>query len=752
MSEGRTTIGARARGRVVGAGVVACLAMAACSSGDDAATAGGAATTDGGVDATTPATSPSSDGATIVTSAEPTVDTAAPAVDAAAPAVDAASPDDASTGSVDGLVQDLVVLHRYAVIRADGERDLVPDLVDAIVSDEPTVTALADGVSFAHGGAVTAHAVDPDGDRDDVEVTVGVVDDGESRTLAAVLTPTGERPITVDDTIVLDLTASSEALADGDLISMDVSFDQAYPTEDEPDDPIERLAARIAAGELAYLAAPGPTSADGAAADVDGAPDEAVFTGVLGEVRTSGAPLGLVRTGRQAEPSPAGTAPGKPRQPQGADVMKGLTSCRGLGLKCVSSHLKNLRKKVVPSASSYIDKNTRPVPDPTPEPVPMPSGPSAQSWGDPHVRTFDGDAFDLMAVGELWFARTDDLDVQLRTEAIGDSISVVAAVGVGLGGHRVHVDRASVVIDGEALDDQLLDVEVGDVRITAVGSQVTVSDGASWVRVDRGQRAMDVVVVAPGAPSGLAGDADGDPDDDAVGPAGEIPEGEPGSPAWQRSLADLWRIEQADSRFHYLDGESTETFTDRALPVDAAPVEGAARARAELACEVGGVTDPVLVEMCVLDVATLGLGAVRSFDLPSAVAATASAGAAAEPPDGETGGPTDLDASWDETAEGRWPGIEEVERDRPTFDWTCLPAGDDTTVLAGPLWGTGTYTADSSICVAAVHAGRLDASTGGEVTVRLVPPLDRYEGTTANGVTSGSWGSWPRAFELVDGP
>lgn len=76
-----------------------------------------------------------------------------------------------------------------------------------------------------------------------------------------------------------------------------------------------------------------------------------------------------------------------------------------------------------------------------------------------------------------------------------------------------------------------------------------------------------------------------------------------------------------------------------------------------------------------------------------------------------------------------------------TIQATC-PAGCDS---SGSVWGTGTYSDDSSICKAAIHAGVI-TSAGGSVSVNIVGGLDSYTGSTQNGVTTSNWGSWSRSF------
>jgi hypothetical protein len=63
----------------------------------------------------------------------------------------------------------------------------------------------------------------------------------------------------------------------------------------------------------------------------------------------------------------------------------------------------------------------------------------------------------------------------------------------------------------------------------------------------------------------------------------------------------------------------------------------------------------------------------------------------------------------------------------------------------GSVWGSSVYTTDSNICKAAVHSGAL-SSSGGTVTVKKSAGCGSYSGTTANGVTSQSWGSFDTSF------
>lgn len=71
-----------------------------------------------------------------------------------------------------------------------------------------------------------------------------------------------------------------------------------------------------------------------------------------------------------------------------------------------------------------------------------------------------------------------------------------------------------------------------------------------------------------------------------------------------------------------------------------------------------------------------------------------------------------------------------------------------TGLAEGQVWGTDTYTRDSVLGAAAVHAGLLDPGETGVLRVTIVPPLKSYAGTTRNGVTTSDYGDFPHAWQL----
>jgi hypothetical protein len=78
------------------------------------------------------------------------------------------------------------------------------------------------------------------------------------------------------------------------------------------------------------------------------------------------------------------------------------------------------------------------------------------------------------------------------------------------------------------------------------------------------------------------------------------------------------------------------------------------------------------------------------------------------------------------------------------FTLTLPPGG-----VSHSLWGTVIYTDDSSIGTAAVHMGLITFEKGGTVTIEIREGIDTYLGTTRNGVTSTSYGSWDSSFVFI---
>jgi hypothetical protein len=68
--------------------------------------------------------------------------------------------------------------------------------------------------------------------------------------------------------------------------------------------------------------------------------------------------------------------------------------------------------------------------------------------------------------------------------------------------------------------------------------------------------------------------------------------------------------------------------------------------------------------------------------------------------------------------------------------------------LNGTVWGSGSYTDDSDLGTAAVHAGLLKPGEAGFVKVTLEGGKSAYESSTQNGVTTRPFSNWEGGFRL----
>ena len=102
----------------------------------------------------------------------------------------------------------------------------------------------------------------------------------------------------------------------------------------------------------------------------------------------------------------------------------------------------------------------------------------------------------------------------------------------------------------------------------------------------------------------------------------------------------------------------------------------------------------------------------------------------------------------DETAEDVTWDLDASQFQSAVGTTVAFDCSEDGTI--GSVWGSGTYTSDSSVCSAAVHAGLISVEDGGRVVIEITPGEESYEGSEANGVTSTEYGSWPGSFTFPD--
>jgi hypothetical protein len=71
----------------------------------------------------------------------------------------------------------------------------------------------------------------------------------------------------------------------------------------------------------------------------------------------------------------------------------------------------------------------------------------------------------------------------------------------------------------------------------------------------------------------------------------------------------------------------------------------------------------------------------------------------------------------------------------------------------GNVWGSEIYTLDSTLAMAAVHAGVVKVGETGTVRVEIVESPPNFAGSTKNGVTTQGWGAFPQgSFKFIAAP
>ena len=251
-----------------------------------------------------------------------------------------------------------------------------------------------------------------------------------------------------------------------------------------------------------------------------------------------------------------------------------------------------------------------------------------RAWGDIHVQTMDGATYDFQAAGEFAASRSTagDLEVQLRLESTGFSkyVSIVTAVAV-----LVDTTRASVALGREPMlfvDEQpttlpadgVLELpDGGRIERSKRGYEIFWSDG-SILSIDARKRHLNAFLRPAESRrstlSGLFGNFNGSAADDVdavtvAQSAGSLSGLHPALTDLARSLLtadndDERLLAQEESLFEYEPGQSTFTFR-RPTPTreaTAATLPASWRRRAQEACEEAGVTDPDLLEACIVDV------------------------------------------------------------------------------------------------------------------------------------------------------
>ncbi len=272
---------------------------------------------------------------------------------------------------------------------------------------------------------------------------------------------------------------------------------------------------------------------------------------------------------------------------------------------------------------------------------PLPPTKKGQTTADPHLTTFDGRRFDFQAAGEFVVTRdtaaadpATALQIQVREQPWPGSrqISVNTAMAANVAGDRVEVlvDNGQMKVLVNSANHPLSSGKLpkgGDLVYTPrnAGPFLTIDwPDQSYALVTLYNHTLTLIVVpAPvhsGHLTGLLGNADGDPANDLHLASGAAT-GPPTYSDLYPAFADSLRVAQQNSLFTYEPGTSTQTYTDRTFP-DRNPVPSSRRAWAEAVCVQYGITDPVTLADCVVDLANTGSADFLAASLLTQAAAT----------------------------------------------------------------------------------------------------------------------------------
>jgi von Willebrand factor type D domain len=277
-----------------------------------------------------------------------------------------------------------------------------------------------------------------------------------------------------------------------------------------------------------------------------------------------------------------------------------------------------------------------PPPNNQPQPKACAGNGCGNSNGDPHLITFDGFRYDFQAVGEFVAADdpTDGFQVQVRQQQYSGTqvIAVNTAVAMDVDGDRVQVGLSSqglaLLVNGKAQSATSATLAHGGKVATGYGTTgenmtVTWPDSSTAVISQISVWGLHLSVTPAASHAGhlrgLLGDLS---TGTGAAPGIEAADGttitEPSFSTLYPAFANGWRITDATSLFTYAPGTSTATYTDLSFPHAPATIKSVPDLAAATAqCTNAGITDPVTLQDCEIDVGLTGESAFADADAQS---------------------------------------------------------------------------------------------------------------------------------------
>jgi hypothetical protein len=255
---------------------------------------------------------------------------------------------------------------------------------------------------------------------------------------------------------------------------------------------------------------------------------------------------------------------------------------------------------------------------------------SAIAWGDVHITTFDGVAYNFQAEGEFVLAKATDPDnsfqIQVRLQPpAGAQVTLITDLGLKLGNDTVTFEAGRtplMYIDGAPSDisatNALINLAGGSIALINGTYRVTWNTGETMELTDSGSY-LNVESLTlgpndgPNSMEGLLGPANGGTNDFQLPNGSYLPTnnlGQISSSDLYGTFATSWAVTDATSLLDYPGGvPDTAAYTDVNFPTDAVSLTDlptSVQTAALAAAAAAGITDPVLQQQAALDYALTG--------------------------------------------------------------------------------------------------------------------------------------------------